>query len=448
MKWRISGLAAFVLAALSTLAGTADEPKPIPVTRPAMKEALDRLKFREPRLPFPAQTEEEGADGERRRVNNGFMRSLYLPEELRGGRGGSRGTRGTGQGGTRQPESDTGLDYAFSVELFWITSRVNNCHYCLGHQENKLLSAGVSEDRIAALDGRWEDFSPAEQAAFAYCRKLTYEPHLIGDIDIAALRKFYSPKQILEMTLLVSRYNATNRWTDSLGIPTEEFRTFTTETSEPFRNLKSSVAPFDANGGSAQAAPAAAADRGKLETREETEDALAACAERKPRLPVAEESDARAALPEDWPEGALPQWVRLATGFPRTGAGWCASYEAARKHGRLTPELKAQIAWVAARHDRAWYAVGQAKKRLEALGYSADDIYALDAPGDRFSEGERAAIAFTAKLTAAPQLIDDDDIASLRAHYSDPEVAEIVYHVTLAAGFDRLTEAAGLPLER
>ena len=445
MKWRISGLAAFVLAALSTLTGSADEPKPIPVTRPAMKEALDRLKFREPRLPFPAQTEEEGADGERRRVNNGFMRSLYLPEELRGGRGG-RGR--TGQGGTRRPDSDTGLDYAFSVELFWITSRVNNCHYCLGHQENKLLSAGVSEDRIAALDGRWEDFSPAEQAAFAYCRKLTYEPHLIGDADIAALRKFYSPQQILEMTLLVSRYNATNRWTDSLGIPQEEHRTFVTETSDGFRGLTSRVAPFDASGRSAEAAPATAADRGKLETREEVEAALAACAERKPRLPVAEESDAREALPEDWPEGPLPQWVRLATSFPRTGSGWCASYEAARKHGRLAPELKAQIAWIAARHDRAWYAVGQAKKRLEALGYSADDIYALDAPGDRFTEGERAALALTAKLTAAPQWIDDDDIASLRAHYSDPEVAEIVYHVTLAAGFDRLTEAAGLALER
>jgi hypothetical protein len=31
--------------------------------------------------------------------------------------------------------------------------------------------------------------------------------------------------------------------------------------------------------------------------------------------------------------------------------------------------------------------------------------------------------------------------------YSDHEVAEIVYQVTQAAFFDRVTEAAGLPLE-
>ena len=40
-----------------------------------------------------------------------------------------------------------------------------------------------------------------------------------------------------------------------------------------------------------------------------------------------------------------------------------------------------------------------------------------------------------------------DDIEGLRKHYPDQEVAEIVYHVTQAAFFDRLTEAAGLRLE-
>ena len=40
-----------------------------------------------------------------------------------------------------------------------------------------------------------------------------------------------------------------------------------------------------------------------------------------------------------------------------------------------------------------------------------------------------------------------DDIASLRKHFSDAEVAEIVYRITQANQFDRLTEAAGLPCD-
>ncbi len=61
---------------------------------------------------------------------------------------------------------------------------------------------------------------------------------------------------------------------------------------------------------------------------------------------------------------------------------------------------------------------------------------------------ERAALALTRKLTVDPALITDADIEGLRSHYSDPEVAEIVYHVTQAAFFDRVTEAAGLRLEQ
>ncbi|RPI80314.1 MAG: hypothetical protein EHM42_12280, partial [Planctomycetaceae bacterium] len=70
-----------------------DQPKAVPATRAQMKAALDRLKFRQPRLPLPAPTAEEierakqstatrGLGGGL--VNNARMRNHYLPEELRG----------------------------------------------------------------------------------------------------------------------------------------------------------------------------------------------------------------------------------------------------------------------------------------------------------------------------------------------------------------------------
>ena len=84
------------------------------------------------------------------------------------------------------------LDYAFKTQLFWIVSRTNNCQYCLGHQESKLLGAGMTEDQIAALDSDWSQFGPKEQAAYALARRITLEPHLLSDADIDAVRAHYT----------------------------------------------------------------------------------------------------------------------------------------------------------------------------------------------------------------------------------------------------------------
>ena len=111
------------------------------------------------------------------------------------------------------------LDYPFKTEMFWIVSRTNNCQYCLGHQESKLLGAGLTEDEIAALDGDWSGFTPAQRAAFAFARKLTYEPHRLTDADIDGLRKDYTDPQILEMILSVAGNNAINRWKEGAGVP-------------------------------------------------------------------------------------------------------------------------------------------------------------------------------------------------------------------------------------
>ena len=50
-------------------------------------------------------------------------------------------------------------------------------------------------------------------------------------------------------------------------------------------------------------------------------------------------------------------------------------------------------------------------------------------------------------MAANPALVTDDDVAAVRKHFSDRETAEVVYFVTLAAFFDRVTEASGLQLE-
>lgn len=443
-------LGLLVALATSAWADDAAGPKPIPVTRPEVKAALDALKNRKPRLPLPPPTEEEkeranASPGGFGLVNNGRMRSLYLPESLRQAR------TGPGTQGRRDRTPEENAQYAFDTELFWIVSRVNNCHYCLGHQEGKLLSAGLSDDRIAALDGDWAVFTPAERAAFAFAKKLTFEPHKIGDADLEALRKHYSTEKVLEILFLVARYNSTNRWTDSLGIPQEDHRELKTATNEKYQKFVSTVASFDAKRETGGSAPAVLAVRGPLHSASQTKEILAEAKTREARLPLADEEATKAALTEDLAKdlagGKLPNYVRLAASLPKSGIGWAASHRKSELNGNVAPLLKAKIAFVAARQDRAWYALDHALARLGALGVSAEEAFALDAPGDKVPAGDRAALALAVKLTAAPQTIADADIEAVRKHFKDAEVAEIVYHITMAASFDRVTEAAALPLD-
>ncbi len=116
---RISVPLAIVLLSLSPLVRASEPAGPTPPpTRPEMKQALEALKKAQPRLPLPPLSDEEKALlGGRSVVNNGRMRQLYLPAELRG----SDFYRGRDAAMT--------LDPTFKTMLFWIVSRVNNCRY-------------------------------------------------------------------------------------------------------------------------------------------------------------------------------------------------------------------------------------------------------------------------------------------------------------------------------
>ncbi|MGP0065116.1 MAG: carboxymuconolactone decarboxylase family protein [Isosphaeraceae bacterium] len=450
MRFSLTSLSAAMLALAIPVTCPADDkpasatPPPVASTRTELKELLERSKQSHPRLPLPPPTEQELAAAKARAgrgpmtgvINNGRMRKLYLPAEVLGG------------GFSREPDPTMTLNNTFKTMFFWIVSRANNCTYCQGHQEVKLAGDGVNEETRAALDGDWSEFSPSERAAFAFTLKLTTEPNRISDADIDRLRRHYNDLQILEIITAVGGFNAMNRWTGALAIPQEGHREYLTPTPEKYKAMRSRVAPLPDEATSSAPVCAKPANRGPLETRAQVEAALDACRKRSPRLPLALESQARASVPADWSGASpLPEWVRLLANFPKGGRTWIAQTYHSETKGRLGAKLKAEIAYIAARNDRAWYALGHARHRLARLGMNDEAIDALDHPGGAIPEGERLALALARKLTVNPALITDEDIAGLRKHYPDPEVAEIVYHVTQAAFFDRLTEAAGLRLE-
>ena len=83
----------------------------------------------------------------------------------------------------------------------------------MGHQETKLTAAGLGEDRIAALDGDWSEFTEAQRAAFGFARKLTLTPQQVTASDVEGLRRYYTDAQVLEILLVTGNFNAMNRWT-------------------------------------------------------------------------------------------------------------------------------------------------------------------------------------------------------------------------------------------
>ena len=470
----------FSLAWVQAPAGDAvNTARPVPATRPEMKRLLEGVKQRSIRIPLPKLTEAEKQQlGERSNSYESRLRYHYLPpNEVSVFGSGSRGRRSESQGGQpperrrrdfgRNADENMTLSYEFKTMLFWIVSRTNNCQYCLGHQEQKLSAAGLSEERIAALDSDWDRHTAAEQAAFSYARKLTYEPHRLSAADLKMMKEHFTEFQILEMTMSVAGNNAINRWKEGAGIPqsasnhfvrrTQEnvagdqlqgHDTFLTPTPEKYRNVISLVVPLELDAATGRPTGRAVSNRPPLESRAEVERALAKARTRRARLPLLEEEAARKALGERSPEGPLPNWIRLMANFPNESRRRIESIAAIDgTRGDLSPLLKAQVSWIIARQDRAWYAAGIVKKKLQSLGQSDEQIYALDGAWEEFSPAERALFQFARHLAAAPIALTDEDVASALKLTGPRQVVQLVNFVTSRAYFDRVTEAAGLPLD-
>jgi hypothetical protein len=270
------------------------------------------------------------------------------------------------------------------------------------------------------------------------------------------------------MILSVAGNNSTNRWKEGIGIPQEKeatrfltnsetlvpqdrplpIKSFLTPTPASRQRNISLVAPIQTDKATGQPSHQTTNRRAPLESRSVAEKMLAACQKRTPRLPLVAEAEARQILGEAWPEKApMPQWARLLVNFPVDGKSRVASLRVGDEKGDLPPLLKAQVSWIIARNDRAWYALGQAKERLHKLGLSDDEIYKLDGDWKGYSAAERAFFSVARHLAASPIMITDEDVALALQATGPREVVQLITYTTNRASFDRITEAAGLQLE-
>ena len=322
------------------------------------------------------------------------------------------------------------------------------------------------------------EHKPAQRAAYAFTRTLTYEPHRLGDADFVELRKHYTNKQILEIILAVAGYNSINRWKEGAGIPqsssggnfgsrrpeganagaekladkterpAEKSHNYLTPTSPKYQNVITKVVPLVIDAKSGKPSTQTVFRRAPLESRGDVTKALNAARQRTPRLPLVEDAKARELVPEGFPEGALPQWVRLLATFPTSGKGRIASIHSSEARGDLKPLLKAQVSWIIARQDRAWYALGQAQQRLRELGWSDDQIFKLDGDWSEFTPAERAQFRLARQLAASPIMLTDAETTEAVKQIGPRDVVQLISYTTNRASFNRITEAAGLRIEK
>jgi hypothetical protein len=474
---------------LDAVVGNApDEPRATPVTRNAMKQYIEDLKQRKPRISLPTLSDDETKKALEDPRSFGYearLRNLFLKEVPSGSYSGFFGSARNAPPNPNRVNMPVDpamtLDYAFKVRMFWLAARGNNCQYCLGHQESKLLAAGMSEDEIAALDSDWSGFPANEQAAFALAQRLTTEPHLLSESDIDAVKKHYTELQVLEMIGSIAGNNAINRWKEGTGSPQstnggnfgpatssssaipphDDSHSYLTPTSPTFAKAVSKVTKLDRKTASfvegvTQIAPTRCV-RPELETGEALRAALSAVSKRTPRLPLADEVVTKDVLGDLYSRKlATAQWMRLMANFPVAGKRMVVGLIASQDADQLSPKLQAEINWVVARQDRAWYAAAIAKDELAKQGVSSAGLTALD--GDLSVDGEnpllskedRALLTVAKNLAASPIVLTDRQVERAVELVGARAVVQTISYTVYRAAFNRITEAAGLsyiPLE-
>lgn len=154
---------------------------------------------------------------------------------------------------------------------------------------------------------------------------------------------------------------------------------------------------------------------------------------RSPRLPLVEATKARALLPADWAKEPLQQWVCVLGNFPGSDKNWIVSERYADETDPLMPLFKAQVGWLNARQDRAWYASAEETRWMKNLSQSEDQIGKLVADWANFTLSEQAGFTVVRQLATSPVVFTDEEVARTVKLAGRCEVVQFIDSTTKVA---------------
>jgi uncharacterized peroxidase-related enzyme len=106
-----------------------------------------------------------------------------------------------------------------------VVSRVNSCRYCVQHHAPLAHGAGLTTAQLQALqDDAWSDralWSEDEWLVVRFAEAIAAVPQRVDDKLFAALKKRFSERQIVDLTMRLALCAAWNKFNDALGLDTE-----------------------------------------------------------------------------------------------------------------------------------------------------------------------------------------------------------------------------------
>ena len=110
--------------------------------------------------------------------------------------------------------SESGLDHKLIHLIKMRASQINGCAYCIDMHSIDARALGETEQRLYALDA-WREgpfFTDRERAALKWTEALTRvsETH-VPDAVYDEVKKYFSEKEIVELTIVVCIINMWNR---------------------------------------------------------------------------------------------------------------------------------------------------------------------------------------------------------------------------------------------
>ena len=120
--------------------------------------------------------------------------------------------------GLQQYVENSGLEHPLLELVKMRASQINRCAYCLDMHSKDARAAGETEQRLYALNA-WREtpfYNERERAALAWTEALTrIAQDEVSDALYAEVRKQFSEKEIVDLSLAIIAINGWNR----LAIP-------------------------------------------------------------------------------------------------------------------------------------------------------------------------------------------------------------------------------------
>jgi alkylhydroperoxidase family enzyme len=104
------------------------------------------------------------------------------------------------------------------------TASLNAGRYCLGHNVDLGLEAGLTREQVVAIQGDYESsplFSDREKTAIRWAEAVTKLEAHDDDELFAEVQRRFTDEQIVELTVLIGMWNFSNRLTEALHVELE-----------------------------------------------------------------------------------------------------------------------------------------------------------------------------------------------------------------------------------